>query len=96
MHHVIVPWLTMREALPAFQSSLHSHPVINASLAAQRESLRVLTCTADVGQLQHLGKTIFDVLPTEYCPLQHLNHQAVNNVCQCLQSILVCFVAGSA
>jgi len=41
----------MGKALPALQSSLHSHPVINASLAAYSKSLHVLACTADVGQL---------------------------------------------
>ena len=61
--------------------SLHSHSVINASLAACSKTLHASACTADVGQLQHVGRTVCGVMSTEYCPLQHLNRQAVNNVC---------------
>ncbi len=59
----------MGEALPAHQSGLHSHSVINASLAAYSTSLHVAAGTADVGQLQHVGKTVCDVAPAEYCAL---------------------------
>ena len=58
----------MGEALPAHQSGLHSHSVINASLAAYSASLHDAAGTADVGQLQHV-ETVCDVAPAEYCAL---------------------------
>ena len=48
----------MGKTWPALQSSLYSHAVINASLAAYSKSLQVSAGTADVGQLPHVGKTV--------------------------------------
>ena len=48
----------MGKTWPALQSSLHSHAVINASLAAYSKCLHVSAGTANVEQLQHVGSSV--------------------------------------